>query len=236
MCGRFALDDELNELMVEFALAGHRFPDYRPSWNIAPTQTVPIVIAHEGKSGILERILGPARWSLVPSWSDSLTIPYSTFNARSESVSTTRSFRGALASHRCIVPATGYYEWKTKGKVKTPHFVSHRDGHTLGFAGLYSWWQAADSEQPVATATILTREAPSSLAWLHDRTPVVLGKGTFDSWLDPRTPMSQAQVDHLVEQTTSEVNSLTAYPVGPVRGNGPELILPLGEAEQSSGR
>lgn len=235
MCGRFALDDELNELMVEFALAGHRFPDHRPSWNIAPTQTVPIIVAHGSPSGGLERILGPARWSLVPPWADSLSIPYSTFNARSESVSTTRSFRGALAAHRCLIPATGYYEWKTEGKVKTPHFVGHADGHTLAFAGLYSWWRGPDSDHPVATATILTRQAPPSLAWLHDRTPVVLGKDTFDRWLDPHTPLTQKEIDQLVEHTTSEVNSLTAYPVGPVRGNSPDLIRPLGGTRPAGG-
>ena len=220
MCGRFALDQKLDDLISTFVVEHHRFPDWAPRWNIAPTTTVPLIIdSADGRS------LGPARWSLTPAWSDTLDTPYPTFNARSETAATKPTFRGAVARHRGIIPATAYYEWRTAEAVKTPHVIHPADGSLFAFAGLYSIW--AKGDQPVVTATILTRDAPESLSWIHPRSPVPLPRDAWEWWLDPERVGDESLVSRAVDASQSLLEDATAYPVAPLRGDGPELLRPL---------
>jgi putative SOS response-associated peptidase YedK len=226
MCGRFVQDDDLNEVLTRYALDGHRFPDYQPRWNIAPTQTVGLIRAVAVNSRV-ERLLGPARWSVVPPWEKTLTVPYSTFNARAETVSTTRTFRASLASQRAIIPTGGYYEWVTKDGIKTPHFVTTTTDTPLAFAALYSWWQGNPDDPPLCTATILTAHAPENLSWIHPRIPVFVQPERWDEWLDPRVKGNQGVVDELVANNTWTTDALDAWAVGPVRGDSPDLVTPI---------
>ena len=220
MCGRFALDQELDDLISAFVVEHNRFPDWAPRWNIAPTTMVPLIIdSADGRS------LGPARWSLTPSWSDTLDSPYPTFNARSETAATKPTFRTAVARHRGIVPATAYYEWRSAEGIKTPHVIRPADGSLFAFAGLYSIW--AKGDQPVVTATILTRDAPESLSWIHPRSPVPLPRDAWAWWLDPERVGDESLVSRAVGASQSLLESATAYPVAPLRGDGPELLRPL---------
>ena len=221
MCGRFALDQSLDELIVQFLVDHNRLPEWAPRWNIAPTTTIPVLIdSSEGRS------LGPARWSLTPSWSDTLETPYPTFNARSETAATKPTFRQAVAHHRALIPATAYYEWHTAEGVKTPHVIRPEDHSLFAFAGLYSVW--TKDETPVVTATILTMDAPTEVSWIHPRSPVALPRDEWQWWLDPSEKGDQDFIDRAVALSTQVFSSVEAYPVAPLRGDGPELLAPRG--------
>ncbi len=214
--------------MFDVEITGDDLPE--PSWNIKPTEQIPIVL-ESAKSDPPVRRLASARWSLVPPFAPALTSKYPTFNARSESVTTTASFKGAVPAQRALIPATGYFEWHTTGGEKRPHFVHSDDGLPLAFAGLYSWWRnpalaAHDPARWVLTATILTTDAHGHLAALHDRTPVILPEEWWDRWLDPNTPGNQALVEAAVAASRTVAEDLQFYEVGPITGNGPELIEP----------
>lgn len=227
MCGRFVQDEELNALLTTFALSGHHFPDYTPRWNIAPTQTIALIREILDPTGGRTRQVGPARWSLVPPWEKTLSVKYSTFNARAETISLTRAFRGALRHQRALIPAGGYYEWVSNNGRKTPHFVTGSHTSGLAFAGVYSWWQKSDDAPPICTATILTTTAPDHFAWVHDRTPVFVPVDSWEAWLDPHITGDQDMVDDLLTQQAGVTDGLTAHPVGPVTGDGPHLTAPL---------
>lgn len=221
MCGRFALDQELDDLISSFVIQHNRFPDWAPRWNIAPTTMVPLIIdSSDGRS------LGPARWSLTPSWSDTLETPYPTFNARSETAASKPTFRGAVARHRGLIPATAYYEWHTEDGVKTPHVIRPSDGSLFAFAGLYSIWTKGDT--PVVTATILTRDAPEPLSQIHPRSPVPLPQDAWEWWLDSGQTGDDTMLHSAVEASETVLAASEAYPVAPLRGDGPELLKPLG--------
>jgi len=226
MCGRFVQDDDLNEVLSNYALDGHLFPHYRPRWNLAPTQTIGLIRAVD-KNSTIERLLGPARWSLVPPWEKTLTLPYSTFNARAEKVGATRTFRGAIRYQRALIPTGGYYEWVLQDGVKTPHFVTSQTDTPLAFAALYSWWQASSDNPPVCTATILTADAPETLSWIHPRIPVFVSPESWERWLDPHREGDQELVNSVLAEQAQTTKTLHAWAVGPVRGDGPTLISPL---------
>jgi putative SOS response-associated peptidase YedK len=231
MCGRFAMDKKTDDLIQEYVAQGGDFRDWTPSWNIAPTDTIPVLLESAKGDGDEVRRLEPARWSLVPSYSKELKLKYPTFNARAEGLASKATWRGPLKSHRAIIPATGYYEWKTEGKTKTPHFI-HLPGETIGMAGLYSWWpdhskNEDDDDFWTLTATILTSDAVDQLIGIHDRNPVPLPRDLWDWWLDPTIVGDQAMVDAAVKAALPVASELEAYEVGPVRGDGPELIRPV---------
>jgi len=232
MCGRFIITDTASDLAAMFDVAheGENLPE--PSWNIKPTEQIPIVV-ESAKSGPVVRRLESARWSLVPSSSTELALGYPTFNARAETAAEKATFRASVASGRALIPATGYFEWHTVGTEKTPYFIHSDDGLPLAFAGLYSWWRnpvlaADDPARWVLTATILTTDADGPLRGLHDRMPVVLPEECWDQWLDPHTVGDQALVDAAVEASREPSESLRFHEVAPVTGNGPELIEPVG--------
>lgn len=229
MCGRFALDDKVNASIVEFVeFAGlQRLSEWQPNWNIRPTDPI-VTIIDSPRSGL---VADTARWSLVPRWSKELSLKFPTFNARSESAAEKPTFRDAVKGCRALIPASGYFEWHTEGTAKTPHFVQ-LPGQPLMFAGLYSWWRAgssSDGDQSawVLTATILTMEAPSNLAGLHPRTPVVLPRSWWRDWLASDVEGDQGFVDEAVAASVGVARELEFFEVGPVKGDGPGLVAPL---------
>lgn len=222
---------EAAELIAAFDvdLPSDRLPG--PSWNVAPTDPVPIVLdslpkpdsrpgrtaAGSGEDAdpatatdpgrLVEpvRRLEPARWGLVPSWAKSVSAGARAFNARIETVTETASFKTAVRKRRALIPATGYYEWHTADGVKRPYFIHLPDELTV-FAGLYEWWRdparaADDPDRWVLSATILTRDSVGELGSIHDRMPVFLEPGLIDDWLDPHTDADDA-VDGLLAAVT----------------------------------
>jgi putative SOS response-associated peptidase YedK len=231
MCGRFIITDTAPDLVAMFdvEIEGENLPE--ASWNVKPTEQIPIVL-ESAKQDPPVRRLETARWSLVPSSAPELTLGFPTFNARAESVAQKPAFAPSLASKRALIPATGYFEWRTEGSTKTPYFISSDDGLPLAFAGLYSWWRNpaladADPARWVLTATILTTDAQGPLAEIHERMPVVLPEEWWDRWLDPRTTGDQQLVDAMVAASRPLAETLDFHEVGKVDGNGPELIEPV---------
>jgi putative SOS response-associated peptidase YedK len=227
VCGRFALDAKTDELIAAFVADGGDYAQWEPNWNIRPTDTVPIIV--ESIKTAQRRLVVPARWSLVPTWSKQLTLKYPTFNARSETVTEKVSFKASVGTQRAIIPASGYYEWHTEGKIKTPHYL-YSPGGLLAFAALYSWWrgQGADGAEGdwVLTTTMLTMDSVSALAGIHDRNPVMLPRDWWDDWLSPEIAGDQGFIDAAVAASVPVAESLNFHQVAPVRDGGPQLILP----------
>ena len=233
MCGRFAMANKVNELITEFVAAGGDpsdwVGDFHASWNVKPTQEIPVLFEAAKGDDAVRRRAELARWSLVPSWSKELKLKFPTFNARSEGITEKATWKAPVKSKRAIIPASGYYEWRTVGKTKTPYFI-HTPGELLYFAGLYSWWRAPGStadDDWILTATILTRGAVGEVASLHERTPVTLPASWADDWIDATVVGDQSLVDAAVAAATPVAEGLEFYEVAPLTGDGPELVRPL---------
>lgn len=212
MCGRYAITNK--NVADHFGVQQGAF-EFVPSYNIAPTQQVPIVFERES-----ERLLTPAKWGLLPSWvKDPKAFKASMFNARSESVAEKASFKGPLRTKRGIIPASGFYEWKRVGSGKAPHYIQLSSGEPIGFAGLYDIWH-----DEVLSCTILTTAPNELMATIHDRMPVILSPDDYDRWLDSGVT-DPAEVQDLLKPYPGE---MTAYPVSSAvnspRNNSPELL------------
>lgn len=229
MCGRFALDLELDELITAYQVEHNRLPDWAPRWNIAPTQSIPIVLHARTEGAGFHRIIGPARWSLTPASSPTLELRFPTFNARAESAGEKPTFRDALAHHRALIPATAYYEWHTEGKIKTPFAIYQEGFAPMAFAGLYSTW--SNGSQTVVTATLLTTDAPAALRHIHPRSPVVIGPEHWSGWLDPQVTLNQKSLNRIVDQSRPSGEALRFHPVNPLRGDGPELLAVIDKVD-----
>lgn len=239
MCGRFVIAgnkaDLIDAFEVDESVEGER--EIEPSWNVAPTDTVQLVVEHlDPGTGELTRRLETARWGLIPSWAKSAAVGSRMINARSETVLEKPSFRAAALKRRGIVPADGYYEWrKNDDGSKTPIYLHGPDGSHLGFAGLYEFWRdpATSSESEpkghwVVSCTIITRPASDALGEIHDRTPVIVPPELRAEWLDPRQdtrPAVQELLDAIPDPHL--VPRLVGPRVGSVRNNGPDLIDPV---------
>jgi putative SOS response-associated peptidase YedK len=180
MCGRFGLFASGEEVAARFQLA--EAPLFEPRYNIAPTQPVAGVRAGEGGSA-----LSFLRWGLIPSWASDPAIANKLLNARSETVTDKPSFRSAFKQRRCLIPASGFYEWqKVSASRKQPHFIRPRDGGFFALAGLWEHWHDPKGES-IETCTILTTQANELMRPLHERMPVILDSAADGVWLDPRS-------------------------------------------------
>ena len=185
MCGRFLLKSPLVRLQGHFGFAER--PNLAPQYNIAPTQTVPIVRRRKSEEG---RELAFVRWGLVPFWAKDLSIGSRLINARAEGIAEKPAFRDAFKARRCLVPADGFYEWRKIDGGKQPMLVRLRSGEPFGFAGLWERWRGP--EGPVETFTIVTTDPNAVTAPIHNRMPVILDPADYDQWLDPTKPDGQA--------------------------------------------
>lgn len=180
MCGRFTLRSPANKLLDQLACTKGEPHDFRPRYNIAPTQDVAIV--RTGEDG--EREWVDVRWGLIPSWAKDEKMAARMINARGETVHEKPSFRAAFKRRRCVIPADGFYEWRKVADGKQPFHISLDDGEPFVFAGLWERWDKGDGP-PLETCTIITTEANGLLCELHDRMPVILSPPDYDVWLDP---------------------------------------------------
>ena len=176
MCGRFALKAPKSELIDLFDLAS--CDDYPVRYNIAPGTDIPVI----RRSPEGQRVLHLLRWGLIPHWAKDPTIGARLVNARSESVADKPAFRDAFRRRRCLVPADGFYEWKTDGKVRQPYYFSATAGTPLALAGLWESWKAPDGTI-VRTVCLLTTEANELMAPVHERMPVIVGRDDWTAWL-----------------------------------------------------
>ncbi|MBM3483561.1 MAG: SOS response-associated peptidase [Alphaproteobacteria bacterium] len=181
MCGRYSLTTPPEAVRRLFALT--TTPNFPARYNIAPTQSVPVVRPSDASGG--GRELAMLRWGLVPSWASELSIGAKMINARAETVSEKPAFRAAFRHRRCLVPADGFYEWQVEGKNKQPMRITLSDGGLFAFAGLWERWTKG-LEGRLETFTIITTDASSSIAHIHERMPVMLEREDHEKWLDPR--------------------------------------------------
>jgi putative SOS response-associated peptidase YedK len=219
MCGRFLLLTSGKDIAEAFDLSG--FPELAPRYNIAPTQ--PVAAVRAGEAG---RELVRLRWGLVPPWSrDTKQAP---INARSETAADKPMFRAALRKRRCLVPASGFYEWAALAgeKRKQPYCFRPRDERRpFAFAGLWERWEGPDG--PVESCCILTTGANELVRPVHDRMPVILPRQHWAEWLDPALQEAGGVVPLL---RPYPADAMRAYPVGPLvnnpRNNLPECLAP----------
>lgn len=182
MCGRFTLTyRERGRLAAELGVEVDQVPaDYRPRYNIAPTDPHWVLrLRYE------QRQLLPARWGLVNSWAKDAKRAAAQINARAETLSRAAAFRDAFAKRRCVVPADGFFEWVGAGNVRRPIWFHRADGGLILFAGLYESWQPQPGEWQ-RTFTIVTTQPNRLVLPIHDRMPVILPEELVDLWLDPR--------------------------------------------------
>lgn len=176
MCGRFSLSSPPEEVRHHFGYDEQ--PNFPPRYNIAPTQPVAIVRAHEGK-----KQFHLVRWGLIPSWVKDPKSFTLLINARSETAHEKPAFRAAIQRRRCLIPANGFYEWqRLNPSTKRPYWVRPQKGGLIGFAAIWESWQGPEGEA-LDTVAVLTTAAPKSLEEIHHRVPVVIPQGRFDAWL-----------------------------------------------------
>lgn len=226
MCGRYASARGRQQIIDAFDVERDVAERLEPDYNVAPTKPVPVILTREARE------LHIARWGLVPSWARDLSIGTRMINARVETVHAKPAFRGAFAKRRCLLPADGYYEWRTREDGgRQPYYISPADGGVLAMAGLYEARpHPADPGQWLLTCTVITTEATEDVGHIHDRMPVIVEPDRFAAWLDPGLTRTEEVRSLLVPVLAG---TLTSHPVSTavnkVRNNGPELVRPLPE-------
>ncbi len=230
MCGRYALNANLNDIIERFGVVKTaQGVVLEPRFNVAPSQANPVI------TGDGERTLTLMQWGLVPSWAKSPKGDYSTINARVETVADKPTYRTPLRRQRCLVPATGYYEWQAGGGAKgakQPFFMelADSDKELFAFAGLYDIWRGPDGQE-LQSYTILTTEATPQLATVHARMPIILPRAAEERWLDPQLA---DPVQLLARLQPPPADRVHLYPVSTAVNNvahdGLALIAPLSAA------
>ncbi len=276
MCGRYTSYTVLTDIQLAFDLdsLGPECESLQPSWNVAPTQDIPIIVERaipnsaensggrevlsgankEGvqhvepagpanSSGDSARVTGNAqarntnsvvrelhvaRWGLVPPWSKDPSKGPQMINARIETLAQKRTFAPSLAKRRCIIPADGYFEWQSAEGGKVPHYIHSTNSELLAFAGLYGWWRKPDGSW-LLTATIITRAAEGDLARIHDRTPIVLERTEYTSWLDPAQDDPYTALAIIDRPNRTLQADIVGRAVGNIRNNSPQNIVPVSE-------
>jgi len=219
MCGRFTLAVDARELEEAFELASS--VRLEPRYNIAPTEQVPAV-----RLGPKGRELVEMRWGLIPFWAKDEKIGHRLINARVEGAAEKPAFREAFRHRRCVIPSTGFFEWRVEGRRRQPFLVHRKDGGLFGIAGLWERWRGPEGR--VESFTLLTRPAAGPVAALHDRMPVVLAPEQAGPWLDPA-----ADPEGETLSIPFDADAWEATPVNPAvndpRNKGPECIAPWDE-------
>lgn len=228
MCGRFVSTSSAAEIAEVFdALA--RAVDLAPNYNVAPTATIYGVVSREK-----QRFVENFSWGLVPVWAKDRSRAASLINARSETIAEKPSFRGLLKRHRCVVPLTGYYEWKpvevagSTKVIKQPYYFTPTRSALFAVAGLWTTWREpeASPDAPVLHSCVLiTTDANDIASTVHDRMPVLLDDDGIDQWIaeDDLAPL------HLLRPAPNDVLSVikVATAVNSTRNRGPQLIEPI---------
>lgn len=221
MCGRFAitLPDDAMVRLFEAAPANDLPPV--PRYNVCPTQPVAAVVSAGGT-----RRYGPMRWGFLPRWYKHPTDGPLLFNARAETVAEKPAFAEAARKRRCLIPATGFYEWTRDGDSRLPWFITRADGAPMVFAGVWQVWEGPDGAR-IASCAIVTTASRGRMADLHDRVPVVLEPADWALWLG-EAGHGAARLMHPAAE-----GLMTFHRVGTAvnsnRAEGPDLIAPCAD-------
>lgn len=221
MCGRFTLTHPTEALAALFDAAPANDLPEGPRYNVCPTQTIPVVTSEGGT-----RRLRPMRWGFIPAWYKTPADGPLIINARSDTVATKPAFREAVRARRCLVPASGFYEWETAGdgRTKLPWYFTRADGRPMALAGLWQRWER--DGQAMDTCAIVSTDAGPGMAGLHHREAVIVEAADWPLWLGEAghgaaVLMRAAGPEVLARpwRVDPRVNSN--------RAEGPDLIVPL---------
>ncbi len=227
MCGRFVITSAPAALRQLFGYVEQ--PNFPPRYNVAPTQPIPVVLIENGA-----RHFRLMRWGLLPSWVKDPKGFTLLINARSETVLEKPAFRHAIRRRRGLIPADGYYEWKSIDGRKQPFFIHRADRTRLGFAALFETWIGPNGEE-LDTAAIVTAAAGEDLATLHDRVPVTISPRDFERWLDHRDD----EIDAILPlMTAPRIGEFAWHPVSTrvnrVANDDAQLLLPISAEEMEA--
>jgi putative SOS response-associated peptidase YedK len=222
MCGRFSQTASPDIIAEQFQVSD--LPLFQPRYNIAPSQPV---VAIRIDPDTTTRTLVLLRWGLIPSWAKDPKIGNQCINAKAETVAEKPSFRSAFKKRRCLVIATGFYEWQVQERTKQPMWIRLRSKRPFAFAGLWEHWTPTDGE-PLETCTIITTEPNDLMASIHNRMPVILAPASYDQWLDPTFQQAEP-LKALLRPYSSE--ELTVHPVSTLvnnpRHDAPQCLEPV---------
>ncbi|MGI8494230.1 MAG: SOS response-associated peptidase [Pyrinomonadaceae bacterium] len=203
MCGRYTNAAKKEQIKKEFQITVKSSVSDKPRYNIAPSQMIDVVLNEESKT-----VLTGLKWGLVPHWSKDAEIGSRMINARAETLAEKPSFRDAFKSRRCIIPATGFYEWQKKGSGgKQPFYFYLPEKEVFGFAGLYENWLDKETGESLESCTIITTEANEILKPVHDRMPVILKAKDYEEWLDEKLKDTERLEKLLIPYPAKEMKS-----------------------------
>lgn len=219
MCGRYVLS-QIDALVQRFGVSAD-LPTTTPRYNVAPTQTMPVVVKHSPNQLVL------MRWGLIPSWAKEGKTEQTMINARAETLAQKPTFRRLLSSQRCLVPASGFYEWQQAAGGKVPHYISLKDEPLFAFAGLYDRWTDPQGTE-VYSYTIITTAPNALMASIHNRMPAILRRDEEELWLNPDETESDRLLP-LLKPYPAEMMQAKAVSraVNNVRNDGPALTQPV---------
>ncbi|HEY4137226.1 MAG TPA: SOS response-associated peptidase [Casimicrobiaceae bacterium] len=230
MCGRYALYGPISRhrkmpdeaALPEWWAALADTINERPMrFNVAPTDPMPVIgKSREGAIKIRE-----ARWGLVPYWAKDSKIGHKAINARVETVAGKPMFREAFKRRRCLVPATGYFEWKPEGAAKQPYFIHAADDELLMFAGLWEAWRETKESEPLHTYTIIVGPPGVVSGDIHDRAPVILPETMWDAWLGADAAEASAMLEGIAEPAL--IYHAVSKAVGSPKNDAPGLVEPI---------
>ena len=220
MCGRFTLNSNLDALQLRFGFEA-RDLDYRPRYNIAPTQPVLAVVNDGGRRAEF------MRWGLIPFWAKDPKIGNRMINAVGETAAAKPAFRAAFKKRRCLVLADGFFEWRKDGKSKVPTYIFLKSGEPFAMAGLWETWKNPEGDL-VRSCTIVTTQPNEFIAPIHNRMPVILSQETEALWLDPMTEEASTLNPLLIPSPSEDLDSyVVSNLVNSFKNSGPECIEPV---------
>jgi putative SOS response-associated peptidase YedK len=205
MCGRFTLHTPEPLVRELFGIQNSGPLGLKPRYNIAPSQTVPIV--RNAESG---REMVMTRWGLIPHWSKEPKTKYSTINARIETVAEKPTYRTPFKHQRCLIPADGFYEWKVVDGRKVPHHIRMRDGGPFALAGLWDRWEG--NGEHLESCSIIVMPANGAMKPLHERMPAIIDPVDYDRWMDPNLT-DKTEIMRCLDSAPS--SALITYPISP---------------------
>jgi putative SOS response-associated peptidase YedK len=221
MCGRYGYTAAPNDMTQRFNVAPV-VEGLQLRFNVAPTQTMPVVVRHSPNS------LELMRWGLIPRWAKEPNTGLSTINARAETVAEKRTYRRPLQFQRCLVPASGFYEWQRTADGKVPHWIYLPDEPLFAFAGLWDSWTSPSGDE-VHSYTIITCEANAFMAPIHNRMPMILSREAEEDWLNPDVVEPERLLPLL---RPYPADRMAAHPVSRAvnnpRNDSPDLVRPVG--------
>ena len=222
MCGRFSFAyEDWSEVIAAFGLDAES-PEFSRRYNVAPSQMVPAIVM-DGES----RKIGSLRWGLVPSFAKDDKNSYKMINVRAQTLVNRPTFQRLLLRKRCLIPASGFYEWKREGHLKEPMHIKLKGRNLFALAGLYDTWIDSDGKR-MSTCTIITTEPNDLMRTIHNRMPVILSREHEALWLNK----SENNLDNLLTiLQTYPAKQMRAYPVSPlvnhVQNDSPTCLAPF---------